>query len=216
MTSNAPPLRWYEPSAPSVAGALVLHDDCGSPDAVDPIARSLAGEGLWVAVPDLLARWAGDAERACDGHAMLDVEAAREALAVRAERIYVVGLGRGGTWALMAAAAVCGFAGVVAFQPRVAYPSLCEQRPTQPLDLLPGVRCPIQVHFAERDEQAPPHHVEAFRERLERLSGAGQLFVYPGAARGFLDPADAAFDGPSARMALVRTRRFLERLGQGS
>jgi dienelactone hydrolase len=137
-----------------------------------------------------------------DAAAMQRIQAARDALKPRAERVFVVGTG---PFAMMAPAAVPGLAGAVSFAGRLIYPTLTAARPVQPMDLLPGVRVPLQLHYGDADPDVPPHHVDQLRDRLGRLGIAHQVLVYPGAGADLLT-------GPVAKTALTRAERFLERL----
>lgn len=205
-------------------GAVVLVPDVGGvDDTLRDAAERLAGLGWDVAVPDLWWRTGGppppadddDGEAAealvADYDALADIAAARDALPPERPR-FLVGFGLGGLYARMAACVVFGFSGAVEFYGRIVYPTITPRKPAQPLDLLPGLSCPLQCHFGEDDPVAPLAHVAQLEERLAGLSQPTMVFTYPGCAHGFLDPRRPGWDQEAARTAWARAVSFLDHL----
>ncbi len=103
----------------------------------------------------------------------------------------IVGYCWGGTVAWIAAgelpvtAAACYYGGGIA----------------QHLDHTP--KCPVICHFGDRDKHIPPADIE----RIRAAYPAGTYCTYP-ADHGFNCPERAAYDAPSAQLALERTLGF--------
>ena len=124
--------------------------------------------------------------------------------------VSVVGLGLGATVALMAASALGGFRSVVALSPRLVVPTLSSRHPAQPLDLLLGLRVPVQVHVGDRDPHVRPAHTDSLRDRLDAQGIGFQVLEVP-AGRGFWDATSTDFDAAEARTAWARAVTFLRR-----
>lgn len=184
-------------------------------------ADRLVAEGFAVALPDLWWRRGGpppldtveDIRAAVssldDGQALRDVAAAAALLDSAQPRV-VLGFCMGGLYARLAAAAVPGFAAAVEFYGRIVYPTLTEQKPTQPLDLLPGRSCPLLCHFGSDDASSPPHHVDELERRLANQGLPAQVFRYPGVGHAFMNADRASHAPAAAELAWARTLRFLD------
>ena len=186
--------RRTAPDAPR-GGVLLVPDHVeAEPGEVDAAVARLVAAGFVVVVPEL--GWRGG-ECLSDPDAIADLRAARDLLPPG--RRFVVGLGQGGLYARLAACAVLGLAGAVSFGGRVSYPGVSAQRPMQPLDLLPGLGCPLQCHFDQADDDTPAGHVDELERRLSGTSQPWQVFRYPLPARR----------GDTARTAWGRVSSFL-------
>jgi carboxymethylenebutenolidase len=75
------------------------------------------------------------------------------------------------------------------------------------LDKAAAVRCPMQFHYAEHDDNIPPAAVEAVRAAM--AGRPAEVFVYPGAHHGFNCWARGAYHPASAALARGRTLAFL-------
>ena len=73
------------------------------------------------------------------------------------------------------------------------------------LDRAPAIRCPIQFHYAESDDNIPLSAVDSVRQALPQA----EVFVYPGAHHGFNCWARASYHAPSAALAHGRALSFL-------
>ena len=124
-----------------------------------------------------------------------DIEAAAAALPEAAKR-GIIGFCWGGTIAWWGAtrtasfaAASCWYGGGIA--------ATCEEVP----------RCPVQMHFGERDASIPLTDVDAIRAAQKDV----EIFVYAKAEHGFGCGARASFDPAAAELAWRRTYAFFDR-----
>ena len=65
-------------------------------------------------------------------------------------------------------------------------------------------KCPVQLHFGEKDASIPLSDVEAIRAAQPQV----EIFVYPGAQHGFGCDERASFSAPDAQIAQQRTLAF--------
>lgn len=149
------------------------------------------------------ARWEQGLARTRTGAVMRSLTLSRAEAGKRP--VYLLGVGLGGLMALLGASALPGFAAVVAFEPLVVHPTLREGHSLQPLDLMVGLRVPVQVHLAEQSVVTPPLHVERLRGVLGRSGLPHQVFVYPHTVDGFSGHSGS----PAATTAWYRARDFL-------
>jgi len=124
-----------------------------------------------------------------------DIEAAAAALPEAAKR-GIIGFCWGGTIAWWGAtrtasfaAASCWYGGGIA--------ATREEHP----------RCPVQMHFGERDASIPLTDVDAIRAAQKDV----EIFVYANAQHGFGCDARASFDPAAAELAWRRTYAFFDR-----
>lgn len=75
------------------------------------------------------------------------------------------------------------------------------------LDRAAAIRCPVQFHYAEHDDNIPLSAVESVRAAMAGKST--ELHVYPGAHHGFNCWARASYHAPSAALAHGRALSFL-------
>lgn len=74
-------------------------------------------------------------------------------------------------------------------------------------DIAPAsLKCPVILHFGEKDQHLPPEKVEA----VKRAHPDMPIYTYPNAGHGFNCDARASFDKESADLAWRRTMAFLE------
>ncbi|MDP2306608.1 MAG: dienelactone hydrolase family protein [Pseudomonadota bacterium] len=180
MTESSPAERIVAPSGfratrtipPAARGGVVLVvDDDAS---VAPILQPLVSLGFVVVVPDLA--WRHGPAGLSDPEVIQDLVAARNLLPAGAR--FVVGTASGGLYARVAACAVLGLAGAVSFGGRISYAGVNARHPIQPMDLLPGLSCPLQCHFEADDPAAPAAHVDELERRLAGTSQPWQVFRY--------------------------------------
>lgn len=207
------------------AGVVLVSEVFGIDRPLRGYAERLAGEGYDVAMPELWWRRGGPPSLATaeevadavgtlsDGQALADVAAARDVLAPERPR-FVLGFCVGGLYARMAACALTGFTGAVEFYGRIVYSRITPAKPAQPLDLLPGLSCPLLSHFGEEDPVAPMHNVADLERRLAAQEQPWQVFTYPGCGHGFMNPERPAWDGEAAEVAWDRTLAFLDNLAE--
>ena len=78
------------------------------------------------------------------------------------------------------------------------------------LHLASGIHCPVQFHYAERDDHIPLAAVEKVRTAM---AGKGaEVHVYPGAMHGFNCWARGSYNAASAALAHGRSVAFLSKL----
>ena len=79
------------------------------------------------------------------------------------------------------------------------------------LDEAAAIRCPMVLHFAERDRFSPPE----VRERIKgAFAGRGEveIYLYPDVDHAFNAPERAAFDKPASLMAHTRSLALFRRV----
>ena len=81
----------------------------------------------------------------------------------------------------------------------------------QSLDLAGKIKCPVVMHFAEKDQYVPAAAVaqvkEAFADRPEV-----EIYIYPGVDHGFNRKTGAHYDKPAAMMAHSRSIALLRKV----
>jgi len=127
-----------------------------------------------------------------EAKALLDIGAAINVVR-HAGRVALVGYCWGGQLTWIGAAALPVNAAVGYYTSRV----------WEKLERVP--RCPILLHYGERDQNIPLARVEQVRAACPQA----QIHVYP-ADHGFNCDARASYDAPSAALAWQRTQDFLK------
>ena len=128
---------------------------------------------------------------------------------------FVVGLGPGGLYARMFACSARGLAGAVSFQGTLVYPTLTPSRPAQPMDLLPGLGCPLLCHLAELDPDLTAAHVARLEERLRDCRPSALVYRYDRASAAAFRVDERARSTTESRahaLAWARTHTFLAHL----
>ena len=121
-----------------------------------------------------------------------DVQAAIDQLKDKGP-VFVTGFCWGGTTAWLAASRCTGLSGASCF-----YGGMIAQL----LDEKP--KCPVIMHFGEKDAGIPMPDVEAIRAKQPQA----EIFVYDGAQHGFHCDERASYDKASADVAWKRTMDF--------
>jgi carboxymethylenebutenolidase len=80
----------------------------------------------------------------------------------------------------------------------------------QSLDLASRIRCPVVMHFAEKDQYAPPAAVEQIKKAFIGRPEV-EIFVYPGVDHGFNRKGGVHYDKPASGMAHSRSISLLRR-----
>ncbi|MES2641225.1 MAG: hypothetical protein V4850_17175 [Myxococcota bacterium] len=154
-----------EPVRPPRGGVVLVSTE----GAHEPFVAMLEAAGFVVVVAEL-------GFDPTDPEVIRIVTTARDRLPPGAR--FVVGLGGGGLYARLAACAVLGLAGAVGFGGRISYSGVNLRQPIQPMDLLPGLSCPLQCHFRADDPAAPAAHVDELERRLAGACQPWQVFRY--------------------------------------
>ncbi|WP_284619190.1 dienelactone hydrolase family protein [Aquabacterium humicola] len=208
------------PPAGSGPGLLVLQEIFGVNDHIRAVARQYAMDGFVVLAPDVFWRQSPRIELGYEGHdrqrgvelagqlqpaeVVADLQAAATALRGRAEtagrKIGAIGYCMGGRLAY-AAAALAGVDAAVAY-----YGGGIQNQ----LDLAGRITCPVQFHYAGRDDHIPPAAVDKVRAAM--AGKPHEIHVYPDAMHGFNCWARASYDAPSAALAHGRSLQFLTQL----
>jgi carboxymethylenebutenolidase len=205
------------PPAGKGPGLLLFQEIFGVNEHIRAVADQYALDGFVVLAPDVFWRQAPrielgyGAEDRQRGMALAgamvgtetlaDISAALAALRARPEaagaKAGAIGYCMGGTFAYLAAATTDIDAAVGYYGGRIHHE----------LDRAKDVRCPLLLHYAERDDHIPPSAVASVREAL-----AGKpvdTHVYAGAMHGFNCWARASYHAPSAALAHGRSLAFL-------
>lgn len=192
-------------------GALVvLQEIFGVNPHIRAVAQGYADEGFVAIAPALFDRQQRGIEM---GYTPEDIQRGRErkaaadqalalqdiaaAIAEGAQygKVGIVGYCWGGLMAWLAACRLDGLAGAISYYGA----GVPDQAALQP-------RCPVLMHFGERDNSIPVPRVEEFRQAQPQVD----LHLYP-ADHGFNCDQRAAFEPQSAALARQRSLEFLHR-----
>jgi carboxymethylenebutenolidase len=201
--------RAYPEAGTKVRGAMVVVQEIfGVNSHIRAICEGFAHDGYVSIAPALFDRYQRNFEvgyspeertqgrelkaKAQTDHALLDVAAARDAVA-DVGRVGVVGYCWGGYIAWMSAARLPGFACAVPYYGG-GIPDASKERP----------KCPVMGHFGERDTAIP---VAGVRQLAEDHPEA-QIFIYD-AEHGFNCDQRESYQPAAAKLARERTIAFL-------
>lgn len=189
-------------------GLVVLQEIFGVNAHIRDVADDFATAGYHSVAPALFDRIAPDTELGYDGEdvqkgiairsrtslgdTLADIEAAVEA-AAQAGRVGIVGYCWGGTLAYAAAAHVEGLAAAVGYYGSGIANMLAGQ-----------LRCPVLLHFGDRDKSMPLTDVEKIRRAHPDIT----IHVYP-AEHAFNCTARPSYNPAAADLARQRTLDFL-------
>ncbi|MBV8522894.1 MAG: dienelactone hydrolase family protein [Acetobacteraceae bacterium] len=192
-------------------GLVVIQEIFGINHHIRNVCDRLAGEGYAVAAPALFDRvqpgielnyTADDVARGRELRARVpepgviaDVGAAWARMAERlgGGRIGIIGFCWGGTVAWWGATRMAGFAAASCWYGG----GIAATRTETP-------RCPVQMHFGEKDASIPLSDVEAIRA----AQPGTEIYVYPGAQHGFGCNERASYSKPEADLAWERSLAF--------
>jgi carboxymethylenebutenolidase len=198
-------------------GLVLFQEIFGVNAHIRAVAGQYAQDGFVVLAPDLFWRQAPRVELGYEGEdrqralalmqsyapdqAIADIGAAVAALRARPEvaggKVGAIGYCMGGRMAYLAAAttdvdaAVPYYGGGIHAQ----------------LERVAAIRCPVQFHYAERDDHIPLAAVEQVRQAF--AGRPAEVHVYPGSMHGFNCWARASYHAPSAALAHGRALQFL-------
>ncbi len=127
-------------------------------------------------------------------HMMHDVAAAKDDLK-GVGPVGVIGFCMGGSAAFLAACRVPGLSAAVAFYGG-QIGRFADEKP----------KCPVQMHFGEKDESIPMSTVEEIRRKQPQA----EIYTYPDAPHGFYCDERASYRKEAADLAWSRTLRFLD------
>ena len=209
------------PPARQGPGLLLMQEIFGVNEHIRAVAEQYALDGFVVLAPDVFWRQAprvelgyvgAERERALSlmqgytgEQALADIAASVKALRARPEvagaKVGAFGYCMGGRLAYLAAATT-GVDAAVAFYGGGIHGQL---------ERAAAIRCAVQFHYAERDDNIPISAVESVRNAMSaRVAGKpAEVHVYPGAMHGFNCWARASYHAPSAALAHGRATAFL-------
>jgi carboxymethylenebutenolidase len=198
-------------------GAVLMHDLAGLTTGMRGVARNLATSGYVVVAPDFLSPQGGVASfRSVEADVKKAVTAtAAAAIAPQAtgavafakshgaggdRGMVLMGIGWGGTQALLFAAGRTDIAACVAFYPD----------PAQTMPVLAKTTAPVLAIFAAEDEQT-----SALADKFTQAAAASRhmhaVKIYPGVKRGFHDPGEkAAYKPDVAKQAWTEAIAHLD------
>jgi len=201
-------------------GVLFVHGRSGWHDRLRTEALRLAERGFVVLPPDYhTGRFIPENPVAHDPATEQDVERGIDYLTsapgVRAGRIGVVGISRGGYHAALLGVRRSEVGAIVGYYPHLQNPNAPE--PDQVYRYMPEVeqwRVPALLMVGDKEHQLRRELVVRVAERLQQRGLDVELVVYPGAQRAFdFRRNDRTFGDDLARTdALERTVRFLNRI----
>jgi hypothetical protein len=125
---------------------------------------------------------------------MLDASAAVDALKKEGGPVAMIGFCMGGTIAFIAATRLGGLAASICYYGGQIV-RFADNKP----------RCPVQMHFGEKDASITMADVETIRQKRPEC----EIFTYPGAGHGFHCDERASYEPNSARIAWQRSLAFL-------
>ena len=209
------------PPAGRGPGIVLFQEIFGVNAHIRAVAEQYALDGFVVLAPDVFWRQAprvdlgyegADRQRALalmqgytPAQALEDIAAGVAALRARPEaagaKVGALGSCMGGRMAYLAAATTDVDAAVAFYGGGIH----------QQLERAAAIRCPLQFHYAERDEHIPLAAVEQVRRAMAARAGgaAAEVHVYAGATHGFNCWARASYHAPSAALAHGRATAFL-------
>jgi carboxymethylenebutenolidase len=126
-------------------------------------------------------------------HMMHDTAAAVESLKGPGP-VGIVGYCMGGTAAFLAACRVQGLTAAVCYYGG-AIGKFADEKP----------KCPMQMHFGEKDESIPMDVVETIKKKQPQA----EIYVYPGAPHAFSNDDRPSFRKEATDLAWKRTQEFL-------
>jgi carboxymethylenebutenolidase len=106
----------------------------------------------------------------------------------------VIGFCMGGTAAFLAACRITGLSASVCYYGG-AIGKFADEK----------AKCPLQMHFGEKDESIPLATVEDIKKKQPQA----EVYVYPGASHAFSNDDRASFQKAATDLAWTRTQEFL-------
>ncbi|HLL27134.1 MAG TPA: dienelactone hydrolase family protein [Xanthobacteraceae bacterium] len=200
-----------DPKGPPRGGVVVIQEIFGVNHHIRAVCDRLADVGYRVMAPQVFDRMIPNFESGYSeteiakarellprldwAKLMLDASAAVDALKKEGGPVAMIGFCMGGTVAFIAATRLGGLAASVCYYGG----QIIRYADSKP-------RCPVQMHFGEKDASIPMGDVETIRQKRPEC----EIFTYPGAGHAFnRDESPAAYEPNSAKLAWQRTLAFL-------
>lgn len=200
-----------DPAGEPRGGVVVLQEIWGVNDHIRRVADGYAADGYVAIAPALFDRVERDLtmdeytnetrnrgfaamQKVNHDEAMLDIGAAADSVSA-AGKVAAVGFCFGGRLAWLAAARVPDISASVGYYGG-GIPGLAAEQP----------RCPVILHFGERDQHIPVASVQEFGKAQPTVP----IYMY-NADHGFNCDQRGSYDAPSAKLARERTLEFLRK-----
>jgi carboxymethylenebutenolidase len=199
-----------EPKVPPRGGVVVIQEIFGVNHHIRAVCDRLADVGYRAMAPQVFDRMAPNFETGYSeaeiakareflprldwAKLMLDASAAVDALKKEGGPVAMIGFCMGGTVAFIAATRLGGLAASICYYGGQIV-RFADNKP----------RCPVQMHFGEKDASITMGDVETIRQKRPEC----EIFTYPGAGHGFHCDERASYEPNSARIAWQRSLAFL-------
>jgi carboxymethylenebutenolidase len=201
-----------DPEGEARGNLVVIQEIWGVNNHIRNVADGFAGEGYRVIAPSLFDRIEpgivmdaytqetmqqgfGFMQKLDQDKALLDISAAVEAIAADGGKVGIVGYCFGGRMTWLSASRVDGIAAAVPYYGG-GVPDLASEQP----------KCPVMLHFGEKDQHIPVASVEKFKQAHPSLP----VYLYP-ADHGFNCDQRSSYDAAAAKLARERTLDFLHK-----
>jgi carboxymethylenebutenolidase len=199
-----------DPKGPPRGGVVVIQEIFGVNHHIRAVCDRLADAGFRTMAPQVFDRMAPNFESGYSeaevakarefiprldwAKLMLDASAAVDALKKEGGPVAMIGFCMGGTVAFIAATRLGGLAASICYYGGQIV-RFADNKP----------RCPVQMHFGEKDASITMGDVETIRQKRPEC----EIFTYPGAGHAFNRDESASYEPNSARIAWQRTLAFL-------
>lgn len=200
-----------DPKGAPKGGMVVIQEIFGVNKNIRHICDTLAEHGYAAIAPAMFDRFERDFDSGYSAdetaharsflgslnwdHMMLDVAAAKAELK-NVGPIGIIGFCMGGSVAFLAGCRIPGLAAAVSFYGG-AIGKFAGEKP----------KCPVQMHFGEKDESIPMSVVEDIKKKQPQA----ETYVYPGAPHAFANDDRPSFRQDAADLAWKRTYEFLDK-----
>ena len=195
-------------------GLIVIQEWWGLTDHVADLCNRFAKEGYVALAPDLYGgKVAHDADEAGKMMGALpEADAARDLAgavsflldhdAVTSSKVGVVGYCMGGGFVIQLAAQQGDKIGAA-----IPYYGVLQSEPD-----FSAIEAPVQGHYAETDDFAPPEKALKMGAAIREAGGNAQIHVYGGTGHAFFNDENpfGSYDEVNAKIAWDRTRAFLK------
>ena len=207
-----------KPPSKTAPGIVLLQGGFGINNQIN-LCNLLAEEGYLVVAPDLFARLdrhvdlvhsQDDVEKVIALSEKLDKEQCLRDIATTVAalrtmpgcdgKVGTIGLGLGGTFAVLTAARYD-------VQCAISYYGVGIETH---LDEVKLITCPLVLHFAEEDKFSPPETVSTIRRAFSGHKNV-KTYTYPGIDHAFALPESPSYNKPAASMAYSRSFAVLQR-----
>ena len=215
------------PSDGRRSGIVLVHDMFGLNASIRDIAGEFAGRGHAVLVPNMFwrshnpkplsyedaqhpAAWerlkALDLDGACDDIATAVRWLRRQPFSTG--KVALMGFCGGGRIAFMAASRTDVDAAVALYGLHIS----------RHLDELGNIKCPVQIHYGQRDQHIPKEEIDAVSNGIaaHRLAHGGpevEVLLYPEAGHSFFNHVRPTFDLAAKQLATERIEKLLATIG---